>query len=68
LVVGRDRQCDLVIDSPLISREHARLLFTPEGMRLQDLGSTNGTFVNGQRIVGDALLHPGDRVSFVNFV
>ncbi len=68
VVVGRDPQCDLVIDSPLISREHARLLFTPEGLRLQDLRSTNGTFVNGQRIAGDALLHPGDRVSFATFV
>jgi len=68
VVVGRDRQCDLVIDSPLMSREHARLLFTPEGLRLQDLRSTNGTFVNGQRIVGEALLHPGDRVSFATFV
>ena len=68
VVVGRDRQCDLVIDSPLISREHARLLATPEGLRLQDLGSTNGTFVNGQRIVGDALLRPCDRVSFATFV
>jgi ABC-type multidrug transport system ATPase subunit len=52
----------------LISREHERLLFTPEGLRLQDLRSTNGTFVNGQRIVGDALLRPGDRVSFATFV
>ena len=68
VVVGRDRQCDLVIDSPLISREHARLLATPEGLLLQDLRSTNGTFVNGQRIVGDALLRPGDRVSFATFV
>ncbi len=68
VVVGRDRQCDLAIDSPLISREHARLLPTPEGLRLEDLRSTNGTFVNGQRIVGDALLRPGDRVSFATFV
>jgi ABC-type multidrug transport system ATPase subunit len=68
VVVGRDGQCDLAIDSPLISREHARLLFTPEGLRLQDLRSTNGTYVNGKRIVGDALLHPGDRVSFATFV
>ncbi len=68
VVVGRVGHCDLVIDSPLISREHARLMLTPDGMRLEDLRSTNGTFVNGQRMVGDVLLHPGDRVSFATFV
>jgi ABC-type multidrug transport system ATPase subunit len=68
VVVGRVGNCGLVIDSPLISREHARLVPTPEGVRLEDLRSTNGTFVNGQRVVGPVLLRPGDRVSFATFV
>ncbi len=68
VVVGRVGHCGLVIDSPLISREHARLMPTAAGVRLEDLRSTNGTFVNGQRVAGDVLLHPGDRVSFATFV
>ena len=68
VVVGRVEHCDLVIDSPLISREHARFMLTPEGMYLEDLHSTNGTFVNGQRLTGAVLLTPGDRVSFATFI
>jgi ABC-type multidrug transport system ATPase subunit len=68
IIIGRLPDCGLPIDSPLISREHARLLCTPEQVLLEDLHSTNGTFVNGRRIEGKVPLAPGDRVAFATFV
>jgi ABC transport system ATP-binding/permease protein len=68
IIVGRVAGCGLPIDSPLISREHARLIITSDGVWLEDLRSTNGTWVNGRRIDTRILLQPGDRVSFASFV
>src|SRR5512141_2342822 len=48
LVIGRDAACDLVLDSPLVSRRHARLERSGSAHVLIDLHSINGTFVNGQ--------------------
>lgn len=60
-VIGRSESCDLRIDSTQVSREHARFTRHANELRVQDLGSTNGTFVNGQR-VSDARLEHGDIV------
>lgn len=49
LVIGRGRGADLVIAEPTISRSHAAVGFDAEGFFVQDLGSTNGTTVNGAR-------------------
>jgi pSer/pThr/pTyr-binding forkhead associated (FHA) protein len=49
VVVGRGRSADLVLAEPTISRAHAAIGFDPEGFYIQDLGSTNGTMVNGGR-------------------
>ena len=49
MVIGRGRSADLVIAEPTISRAHAAIGCDVEGFFLQDLGSTNGTKVNGQR-------------------
>lgn len=49
LVVGRGRGADVVIAEPTISRAHAALGFGEDGFFVQDLGSTNGTHVNGRR-------------------
>ncbi|MGO9974199.1 MAG: FHA domain-containing protein [Solirubrobacteraceae bacterium] len=61
LLLGRDRGCDVVLCDLSVSRRHARLVFRDEKWVVQDLGSTNGTIVNGRRI-GRCELRPGDRV------
>lgn len=67
LIIGRLPQCDLSLPSPLVSREHARLHCGPDGVSIEDLGSTNGTFVNGLRLQGRAALRQGDRVAIAGF-
>ncbi len=61
LLIGRANDCDLLLDSPLVSRHHARLERSGPAHSLIDLGSTNGTYVNSQRI-DRAELHAGDVV------
>jgi hypothetical protein len=61
-VVGRSRDCEIVLDDAGISRRHAELRPGPEGWTVEDLGSTNGVLVNGQQISGPWLLQAGDRV------
>ncbi|MGH3739003.1 MAG: ATP-binding cassette domain-containing protein, partial [Micromonosporaceae bacterium] len=61
--IGRAPDNDIVLDDLQVSRYHAELRTTPQGLRLVDLGTRNGSFVNGQR-VGQAELRPGDMVSF----
>ena len=53
VTVGRDPVSDAVINDPEISRQHTRFIRSPSGFTVQDLGSTNGTFVNGDRIGGE---------------
>ncbi len=64
LVVGRDPKADIVLDTPNVSRLHARLERVQDGFRVEDLGSTNGTWVNGERIRGPTLVRPGDDLRF----
>jgi hypothetical protein len=49
-VVGRGRHCDLVVDSPKVSREHAAIVREGEGWFIEDLGSSNGTWLRRERI------------------
>lgn len=60
-VVGRREDCDLRIPLGEVSRKHCRLIKDGEAIRLEDLGSSNGTFHNGER-VREATLGPGDTV------
>jgi hypothetical protein len=62
--IGRDSTNEIVINDAEISRRHARLTFQGGKYVLEDLGSTNGTFVNGQRLAGPRVLKPGEVVSF----
>ena len=64
LTIGRDMVNGIVINDVEISRRHARLTAQPGGFVIEDLGSTNGTFVNGQRLMGPHLLRPGELVLF----
>lgn len=60
--IGRATRVDFVVDAPLVSRVHCRLEASRSGqLEVQDLRSTNGTFVNDRR-VQHALLAPGDRL------
>jgi len=62
-VVGRAVTSDLPIYDPTVSRRHAELSLAPDGVRVQDLGSSNGTFVNGTRI-SEQVAADGDVVTF----
>jgi pSer/pThr/pTyr-binding forkhead associated (FHA) protein len=63
LLIGRDSSNGVAINDAEISRKHSRLSFQGGKYVLEDLGSTNGTFVNGQRLAGPVVLKPGDVVS-----
>ncbi|MFZ1997566.1 MAG: FHA domain-containing protein [Solirubrobacteraceae bacterium] len=62
LLVGRHDACDVMVGHPSVSRRHARLSFRDGHWVLRDLDSTNGTRVNGKRVVR-CRLEPGDRLS-----
>lgn len=66
LEVGRAPDCQLMIDHPSVSKKHAQFTISPEGVTLQDLGSTNGTFVRGRRLVANesVSMEPEWKVSF----
>ncbi len=61
-VIGRREDCDLRIPLGDISRKHARVVREPEGLRLEDFGSSNGTYLNGQRVEREAMLQAGDSI------
>ncbi|HMK07453.1 MAG TPA: FHA domain-containing protein [Anaerolineales bacterium] len=61
-MLGRDVTNDIPLGDAEISRQHARLTRTPGGMVLEDLGSTNGSFVNGDRLTSPRVLRSGDLV------
>ena len=63
LFIGRDASHAVSINDAEVSRKHARLTFQGGKYVIEDLGSTNGTFVNGQRLVSPAVLKAGDVVS-----
>ncbi|HEY1687378.1 MAG TPA: DUF3662 and FHA domain-containing protein [Solirubrobacteraceae bacterium] len=61
-VLGRSRECDIVLDDSSVSRRHAEVRPGPSGWTIADLGSTNGLRVRGRPIHGIEQLHPGDRI------
>src|SRR5690349_5157188 len=62
-LVGSAADCDIVVDSPLVSSRHCLLRRTPEGWRIDDLNSSNGTFVNGRRVELQATVAAADLLS-----
>jgi pSer/pThr/pTyr-binding forkhead associated (FHA) protein len=69
VVIGRAAECDISVPADEISRRHALVKPTPEGLAVEDLGSSNGTFINGKR-VQQGFLNPGDelRLDAVRFI
>jgi ABC-type multidrug transport system ATPase subunit/pSer/pThr/pTyr-binding forkhead associated (FHA) protein len=67
LTIGRNPQADIPLHTPIVSWHHARLDRTSQGHVITDLGSTNGTFVNGQRLARPHLLRQGDVVQIGPF-
>jgi adenylate cyclase len=63
LIVGRAPTCDLSVSDPTISRRHAELLVDDDQVSLRDLGSSNGTFVNGRKVAA-ATLEVDDLIAF----
>lgn len=63
LLLGRAPDCQVVVDDPFASARHARLVPRGEGVWLEDLGSTNGTFLGAEAVQGGVLLSEGGRFS-----
>jgi pSer/pThr/pTyr-binding forkhead associated (FHA) protein len=61
-VVGRSATCQLSLDDALVSRRHAMLLVSKDGVTVEDLESRNGVVVNGQKITGRTPVKPGDKI------
>ncbi len=64
ITIGRDIGNRIVINDPEVSRKHARLTMQSGSFVIEDLGSTNGTFVNNQRLIGPHMLRPGETIMF----
>jgi pSer/pThr/pTyr-binding forkhead associated (FHA) protein len=61
-VLGRSSECDVRLEDPNASRQHARISAVDGDWKLEDLGSTNGVLVNGARVAGSTPLRSGDRI------
>ena len=64
IIIGRNPAADLDVNDPDISRQHARLSFQNAGFIIEDLGSSFGTFVEGQKISGPYKLNSGEVIHF----
>ena len=62
VVLGRSDETDVVLDDPYASEFHMRLVSQENGIMLHDLGSTNGTYVNGRRVSAPTELKRGDTI------
>lgn len=67
-MIGRNASCDLVVNDPLVSRRHCQVLWDGVYCTVEDLGSTNGTYVNGQPLTAAYALRPGDRLQVADVI
>lgn len=67
-VIGRDPASDVWLDAAGVSRRHARIVIDREAVRIEDLGSKNGTTVGGTPVHGTTTLRDGDRITFGQIV
>jgi predicted component of type VI protein secretion system len=67
-LIGRDAKCNLRPRSPLVSRRHCAIAVWAGRVKVRDLKSANGTFVNDERIVGEVKVKHGDRLQVGNLV
>ena len=68
VVLGRAHDCDLILPDVLLSRRHAEVVRGPGGWALRDLGSLNGTRLNGLRLQAEELLRDGDEIGMSDWV
>jgi len=62
MLIGREENCDIVISDRQVSRQHAKIISSSEGIYLEDLRSKNGTHCNGQKITNSVKLQDGDLI------
>jgi len=62
IIIGREEDADLTVPSQAVSRRHARLTRKEDGYVVEDLGSSNGTYINGQKLSGQRTLKSGDQI------
>jgi hypothetical protein len=67
-LIGRNESCDLIVSDPLVSRRHCQILWDGVYCTVEDLGSTNGTSVNGQPLTAAYALRPGDRLQVADVI
>ncbi len=66
--LGRTSDNTIVFESSQVSRHHAQIRLLPAGAVIEDMGSTNGTYINNRRLVEPHTLSPGDRVRIADYV
>src|SRR5687767_13025458 len=66
VTIGRDAECTIRLDSPYVSRAHARVELRDGAAVLVDLGSRNGSFLNGARVAGVVPLHDADVIKIAD--
>lgn len=66
LSIGRDLPCTIRVESPYVSRQHARIELRDDETLFVDLGSSNGSTINGHRVEGTTLLNPGDVIGIAD--
>ncbi len=67
-LIGRNESCDLIVSDPLVSRRHCQILWDGVYCTVEDLGSTNGTFVNSKQLAAAYALRPGDRLKVADVI